>query len=197
MMKVKRIILMNMLLLLAFAFYGCNGAKGTSIHSERNFFKELKQYESEVTVTFLKDKQPNEMKMKQIANMNGSYEWTVIEPEHLKDVKVSFDGNQITEYFPSVNKTLEVKGSTAQNEIVLTHFVSRYLTNENIKEQEIQLNGKSVHTYEMPIEGGFKYLSKEKLWLDEKSQLPLKMEIYDDTGNITIEVVYKDFKFNS
>ena len=196
-MKVKRIILMNVLLLVAFTFYGCNTASKTSVHSAGNFFKELKQYESEVTITFLKDKQPNEMKMKQVANMDGSYEWTVIEPEHLKDVKVSCDGNQITEHFPNVNKTLDVKGSTVQNEILLTHFVSRYLTNENIKEQEIQLNGKSVHTYEQPIEGEFKYLSKEKLWLDEKSQLPLKMEIYDDTGNITIEIVYKDFKLNS
>lgn len=188
---------MNMLLLLAFTFYGCKGTNEASIHSAGNFFKELKQYESEVTVTFLKDKQPNEMKMKQIANMDGRYEWTVVEPEHLKDVKVSYDGQKITEHFPNVNQTLEVKGSPAQNEMLLTHFVSRYLTNENIKEQEIQLNGKSVRTYEMPIEGNFKYLSKEKLWLDEKSQLPLKMEIYDDTGNITIEVIYKDFKFNS
>lgn len=196
-MKAKRFILMSVLLLLTFTFYGCKGANKTSIHSAGNFFKELKQYESEVTVTFLKDKQPNEIKMKQIANVDGRYEWTVIEPEHLKDTKVSYDGQQITEYYPSVNKTLEVKGSTAQNEMLLTHFVSRYLTNENIKEQEIQLNGKSVHTYEMPIEGDFKYLSKEKLWLDETSQLPLKMEIYDDTGNVTIEVIYKDFKFNS
>lgn len=197
MMKVKRFILMSFLLMLAFTFYGCNGSNKASFHSGGNFFKELKQYESEVTITFLKDKQPNEMKMQQVASMNGSYEFTVIEPAHLKGTKVSCDGNQITEYYPSLNKTVEVKGSSAQNEIFLTNFVSRYLTNENIKKQEIQLNGKSINTYEIPIEGNFKYLSKEKLWLDEKSQLPLKMVIYDDTDNITIEVVYEDFKFNS
>lgn len=197
MMKVKRFILMSFLLMLAFTFYGCNGSNKVSFHSTGNFFKELKQYESEVTVTFLKDKQPNEMKMKQVASMNGSYEFTVIEPVHLKGTKVSCDGTQITEYYPSLNKAVEVKGSSAQNEILLTSFVSRYLTNENIKKQEIQLNGKSINTYEMSIEGNFKYLSKEKLWLDERSQLPLKMEIYDETGNITIEVVYEDFKFNS
>lgn len=183
--------------MIAFTFYGCSHFNKVSLHAAGSFFKELKQYESEVTVTFLKDKQPNEMKMKQVASMSGTYEFTVIEPEHLKGAKVSCDGNQITEYYPSLNKAVEVKGSKAQNEILLTSFVSRYLTNENIKEQEVQLNGKAINTYEMPIEGDFKYLSKEKLWLDESSQLPLKMEIYDDTGNVTIEIIYKDFKFNS
>lgn len=183
--------------MLAFTFYGCNEANKASFHSTGDFFKEFKQYESEVTVTFLKDKQPNEMKIKQVADMNGSYECTVIEPAHLKGTKVSYDGNQMTEYYPSLDKTMEVKGSSAKNEILLTNFVGRYLTNENIKKQELQLNGKTISTYEMPIEGDFKYLSKEKLWLDEKSQLPLKMVIYDVAGNITIEVVYEDFKFNS
>lgn len=197
MVKAKRLILMCFLLMIAFTFYGCNRPEKASFHSVGNFFKELKQYESEVKVTLLKDKQPNEMKIKQVASMDGTYEFTVIEPEHLKGTKVSYDGNQITEYYPSLNKAVEVKGSSAQNEILLTSFVSRYLTNENIKKQEIQLNGKAINTYEMPIEGNFKYLSKEKLWLDEKNQLPLKLEIYDDAGNITIEVIYEDFKFNS
>jgi len=197
MVKAKRFILMNFLLMIAFTFYGCSQSNKASFHSAGNFFKELKQYESEVTVTFLKDKQPNEMKMKQVANMSGTYELTIIEPEQLKGTKVSYDGNQMTEYYPGLNKVVEVKGSSVQNEILLTSFVSRYLTNENIKEQEVQLNGKTISTYEMLIEGNFKYLSKEKLWLDERSRLPLKMEIYDDVGNITIEVIYEDFKFNS
>lgn len=177
--------------------YGCNQFNRGSLHAEGNFFKELKQYEAEVTVTFLKDEQPNGMKMKQIANMSGIYEFTVIEPEHLKGTKISYDGNQITEYYPSLNKAVKVKAGSACNEILLTSFVSRYLTNENIKEQKIQLNGEMLRTYEMPIDGNFKYLSKEKLWLDEKRQLPLKMEIYDDVGNVTIEIIYEDFKFNT
>lgn len=188
---------MFFLLMTAFMFYGCNQSNKVSVRSAGSFFKELKRYEAEVTVTFLKDKQPNEMKMKQIANMSGAYEFTVIEPEHLKGTKISYDGNQMTEYYPSLNKAVEVKGSSAQNEILLTSFVSRYLTNENIKEQKIQLNGETLRTYELPIEGDFKYLSKEKLWLDEKSQLPLKMEIYDDVGHVTIEIIYEDFKFNT
>ena len=188
---------MLFLLMIAFTFYGCNQSDKVLIHSERNFFKELKAYESEATITFLKDKQPNKIKMKQVASMKGTYEFTVIEPEHLKGVKVSSDGHQITEYYPNLNKTVSVKESSVQNEVLLTSFISRYLTNENIKKQEIQSNGKSISTYEMPIEGDFKYLSKEKIWLDERSQLPLKMEIYDHTGNVTIEVIYEDFKFYS
>ena len=51
-------------------------------------------------------------------------------------------------------------------------------------------------TYEMPIEGNFKYLSKEKIWLEEKKLTPVQMVLYDNEGNITIEVIYNEFKYN-
>ena len=95
-----------------------------------------------------------------------------------------------------VDKTLEQQMSKAQNEILLTSFAKRYITNENIKKQENELNGKKMITYEMPIERDFKYLSKEKIWLEEKNLTPVQMVLYDDEGNITIQVIYNEFKYN-
>lgn len=183
--------------MIAFTFYGCNKTNEMVLHGTGNFFKALESYEANVKVTFLKDKQPNEIKMKQMANMSGTYEMIVVEPTHLKDAKISYNGQEVCQYYPGLEKTLIGKTSTAQNEILITSFVKRYLTNENIKEQELQLNGKKMITFEMPIEGDFKYLSKEKLWLDAQSQMPVQMAIYDDEGNVTIEVVYEDFKMNA
>lgn len=183
--------------MIAFVFYGCNLTQETVLKSGESLFKKLEHYEANVSVTFLKDRQPNTIKIKQTAKLSGAYELTVIEPKHLEGVKISYDGKKITQYYPESNQTLEGKASSAQNEILLTSFVKRYLTNENIKEQELQLSGKKVITYEMPIEGDFKYLSKEKLWLDARTQMPIQLAIYDDEGNITIEVVYEDFKMNA
>ncbi len=183
--------------MIAFIFYGCNKTSEKVVGSTESFFEALKSYEASVTITFLKDKQPNEIKMKQSAKMNGSYEMTVVEPAHLKDNKISYDGQKVFEYYPSLEKTRVGKESVAQNEVLLTSFVKRYLTNENIKEQELQLNGKKVITFEIPIEGNFKYLSKEKLWLDTQSQTPVQMVVYDEEGNVSIEVVYEDFKMNA
>lgn len=194
-MQTKRLILMGIWLVIVWTFYGCNTQKNTS-STANDFFKNLKQYEASVTVTFLKDKQPNEIKMKQVAKIDGTYEMTILEPEHMQDVKMVCDGEKVIEYYPSMNQGIEQKMSTAQNEILLTNFATRYLTNENIKEQEVQLNGKKMITYEIPIEGNFRYLSKEKIWLEEKSLKPVQMVLYDEEGNITIEVIYNEFKYN-
>ena len=194
-MQIKRLILMGFLLSMAITFYGCGMQKNT-VKTSSDFFKDLKQYEASVSVTFLKDKQPNKIKMKQIAKADGTYEMTILEPEHMQDVKFICDGQKVTQYFPSINQSIEQKISIAQNEILLTSFAARYLTNENIKEQEVQLDGKKMITYEMPIEGNFRYLSKEKIWLEEKSLKPVQMVLYDEEGNITIEVIYNEFKYN-
>lgn len=194
-MQIKRLILMGILLVMALTFYGCNTQKNIT-HTETDFFKDLKQYEANVTVTFLKDKQPNEITMKQVAKVDGTYEMTFLTPEHMKDVKIICDGEKVTQYYPSIDKSVEQKMSIAQNEILLTSFAARYLTNENIKKQEVQLDGKKMITYEMPIEGNFRYLSKEKIWLEEKSLKPVQMVLYDEEGNITIEVIYNEFKYN-
>lgn len=194
-MQIKRLILMCFLLVVAFNFYGCNTKRSTVLTSA-DFFKNLNQYEATVDVIFLKDKQPNEIKMKQIAKMDGTYEITVLEPEHLKNVKFICDGKKVSEYYVGIDKTVEQKINIAQNEILLTSFTRRYLTNDNIKKQEVQQGGKKMITYEMPIEGDFKYLSKEKIWLEEKNLTPVQMVLYDNEGNITIEVIYNEFKYN-
>ncbi|MBE6023613.1 MAG: hypothetical protein E7231_10320 [Cellulosilyticum sp.] len=194
-MQIKKLVLVSFLLVMTLVFYGCN-LKGKANSTSADFFKDLNQYEANVTVTFLKDKQPNTIKMKQIAKTDGTYEMTVLGPEHLKDVKMTCDGQRVLEYYPSINRTVEQQMSKAQNEILLTSFAKRYMTNENIKKQETQLDGKKMITYEMSIEGDFKYLSKEKIWLEEKNLTPVQMVLYDDEGNITIEVIYNDFKYN-
>lgn len=195
-MQIKKIVWMIFFLVIAFTTYGCNFVAQAPLQKKGNFFNELKSYEADVKVIFLKDKQPNEIKMKQTANMDGTYEMVILEPEHLKGMKLSYDGKNVLEYIPSLNQTLEEKSNPAQNEILLTSFVKRYLSNENIKKQEIQQNGKKMITYEMPIEGNFKYLAKEKIWLEEKNLVPEMMVLYNDEGDITIEVIYEKFKYN-
>ena len=194
-MQIKKLILVSCWLIITFIFYGCS-TKQSTLQDTTDFFRDLKQYEAVVTVTFLKDKHPNEVKMKQIAKLNGAYEMIILEPEHLKDVKFMCDGQKVSEYYASIDKTVEQKMNSAQNEILLTSFVKRYLTNDNIKKQEVQQGGKKMITYEMPIEGNFKYLSKEKIWLEEKKLTPVQMVLYDNEGNITIEVIYNEFKYN-
>ena len=80
--------------------------------------------------------------------------------------------------------------------MLLTSFVERYQSSKEVKKDVVKQDGKTLVTIEMPIEGGFKYMAKEKLYLDEEKLLPIQMIIYDETGNITLQVDYESFKYN-
>ena len=194
-MRVRKLIWIMYGLSSIWVLSGCQTGKNTE-QCASDFFKELKHYEAVATISFLKDKQPNTIKMKQIAQEDGKYEMILIEPDHLKGTSYKYDGQKLMAYYDVLDQTVEQKVSIAQNEVLLTSFAKRYVSSEHIKKQEVQLNGNKMITYEVPIEGNFKYLSKEKIWLEEKNLTPVQLVLYDDEGNITMEVIYDEVKYN-
>lgn len=195
-MKVQRVILLSILLMMAFICYGCK-KQDTALRPTTDFFKDLKSYEANVCVTFLKDKQPNIIKMKQDVESDGHYTMTIIEPKHLEGTALSYDGEKITESYPKDSKAIEIKASPLQNELLLTTFAERYKLGDGLQKQSTTLNGEKMVTYEVTISGGYKYLAKEKVWLREKDLAPVQMLIYDEQDQISIEVLFEDFKYNS
>jgi len=181
---------------LMMALCSCSNIKPKSATCEE-FLKGIKAYEATATVVLLKDRQANTIAMKQQVGAEGSYELVYILPEHLKGTTMSFDGEKLIESYPDSEKKIEQKIGVAENEILLTSFIKRFQNADHVKKQDAVLEGKKVITYEIPIEGNYKYLAKEKIWFDKEQMIPLQLEIYDTEGNVSIEVQYEDFKYNS
>lgn len=192
--KVQRFAVLSVLLVMAWSLSGCLAKQKAS--GVNNFFDDFKGYEAQVKVTLLKDSKPNVLKMTQKAQLKGTYEYTLEEPIHLKGLCVIYDGNTITQEHPSTGDKVICKPSQARQEMLLTSFIERYKEAKEIKKGTIKQNGKNLVTIEIPIEGTYKYLAYEKLYLDEREQVPIQMLIYDEEGNITIQVDYESFKYN-
>lgn len=192
--KVQRFAVLSFLLMMTLALSGCLNSQGAS--SVKDFFDDFKGYEAQVKVSLLKDSKPNVLRMKQKADLKGNYEYILEEPTHLKGLCVTYDGRHITQYHPATGQTVECEPSQARQEMLLTSFVERYQSSKEVKKDVVKQGGKTLVTIEMPIEGGFKYMAKEKLYLDEEKLLPIQMIIYDETGNITLQVDYESFKYN-
>lgn len=192
--KVQRFAVLSFLLMMTLALSGCLNSQGAS--SVKDFFDDFKGYEAQVKVSLLKDSKPNVLRMKQKADLKGNYEYILEEPTHLKGLCVTYDGRRITQYHPAIGQTVECEPSQARQEMLLTSFVERYQSSKEVKRDVAKQDGKTLVTIEMPIEGGFKYMAKEKLYLDEEKLLPIQMIIYDETGNITLQVDYESFKYN-
>lgn len=192
--KVQRFVVLSILLVTTWSLSGCLGKQKVS--SVKNFFDDFKGYEAQVKVTLLKDSKPNVLKMTQKAQLKGTYEYILEEPTHLKGLCVVYDGNTITQEHPSTGDKVVCKPSQARQEMLLTSFIERYKEAKDIKKGTIKQDGKNLLAIEIPIEGNYKYLAYEKLYLDEMNKEPIQMMIYDKDGNITIQVDYESFKYN-
>ena len=82
-MRARRIVLFIFLLLISVVFYGCQKESSNASVDAESLIKNMKTYEVDATITFLKDTQPNVIKMKQRAEVGGAYTMTIESPEHL------------------------------------------------------------------------------------------------------------------
>ena len=189
----KKIFLVVLMVLMSF-FVSCRGQIKTPKENVDTFIKNLKSYEASAEVVFTKQKKISTMKMQQRYDMKGYYELVFTEPESLKDYKVTYDGEKIYEYHPGTDKKVQAESNPAKNQVLFGTFVHNYLhvdhTGIIVKEEE------NTVSITLPIQGNYKYMAKETVWFDKKDSVPLKMAIYDQEGNVTIEITFTTFKYN-
>lgn len=198
MYKVKRLCLVVVLLMIACIFYGCSMENKMQPKEEKlqGLLNNLKTYEVDATITFLRESKSRTIKMKQIVEMGGRYKLIIEEPKHLKGYTISYNGESTIQYNPITQKTSTSKESAARNEVILSSFIQHYLEQEEVKLEEETLEGKKVTCIEITIPGDFKYMAKEKIWFDTATNEPIKMEIYDVEGHVAIQITFENFKYN-
>lgn len=195
-MRTRRIVLFTFLLLVSVVFYGCQKESSNASVDAESLMKNMKTYEVDATITFLKDTQPNVIKMKQRAEVGGAYTMTIESPEHLKGYQVSYENNEVIEYNPITKTSFKGKVLAARNEVLLGSFIAHYLDDSVAKKEETTLNGKKTTCFETMIPGDYKYMASEKLWFDEIAKAPIKMEITGVDGNTSILIEFEKFKHN-
>ena len=190
MYKLRRVLVVTCILLLATVFWGCqnpNLSTGDRKNVE-SMLQNLKKYEADVSITFTKNKDESNIKMKQVYREDGTYQTTILEPERLKGYYTTYDGHKMSEYNPSTQETIQTKVNPVLNQLLFGTFVKQYRQSP-VKEVD--------GTITLKIPGGFKYMASEKVWFNEQTKYPMKMEIYDTEGNLTIEIVFESFNYNS
>ena len=190
MYKLKRVLVIGCILVLAGVVWGCqNPALGTkSIQSVENMLKNLKNYEAELSITFTKNKDQSNIKVKQVYKEDGTYQTTILDPERLKGYCTTYDGTIMSEYNPATGETIQTKVSPVLNQLLFGTFVKQY------KDNSVEVTDSTIT---IPIPGRFRYMASEKVWFDEQTKYPKKMEIYDTEGNLTISIVFESFEYNN
>lgn len=186
------------LMMIPFLVMGCK--KDVKVEVKKDEIKELlcaiRSYECDVKVIFCTDNQRNEIHMKQVCDIEGNHTLTIEWPERLKGYQTIFNKEGVKEYNPITGKTVPLKASAAKNQLLFGTFVENYLKSEKTSAYKEKINGVPTTVIETTIPGNYKYMVMQRVWFDEKKRAPVKMQIYDKEGKVTIEVNFSNFNYN-
>jgi len=195
---------MLFVLLLSFVLGGC-GKKAITKEEVSDYEKihtmllELENFSATATVKYISNKNENIFSMRQFAKITGEYRLEITDPENSRGTITVYDLNQIAQINPTVNdKVIITKNESAErSEIFLTSFIKNYFTSKEVSVAVSDIGDSKCTVLEAVIKGDHPYISTEKLWVDNETKKPVKLEIYDADGTARIIVTYGEFFYNT
>lgn len=160
----------------------------------KEYILNLESYEAEVSIEVSSNKNQNQYKMKQIYKAPNLVRGEVLEPQSVKGVTITYDGNKLKIENTALNlsKIYENYPYVAENCLWLSDFINMYKNNPNatFKEEEnqiimqISLQEQSRNTV-------------QTLYVDTKTKKPTKLTIEDMNKKMLVYILYNEIKINS
>ncbi len=179
--------------------------KGCSPNSEEKTYKAIHQkltgletYSCTAQIYVKGNKEPGQFRTKQWFCMPDRYRLEVLEPQSMQGKTTVYDGSRLWVYYPYIDQVLlleDLEPPEDQN-LFLGFFLRDMLETESIHYSFEEWNGATVMIIGLPVPGGSKYRSAQRLVVDRKSLRPLVLEMYDINGTVTTRVEFLDFQFN-
>ena len=182
-------------LILFLIFYYKTKNNGNNISKLNGNIKEyilnISSYEADIELEIKSNKTTNKYKLKQLYCKPNLLKQVIIEPKNIENLSFIFDGNnmKLENTNLSLTKIFENYEYINNNMLWLSSFIENY--NDNSKISELQ--------GEIIIENNNKYNNynvKQVLYIERKTGLPFKMEIYDNNKNTKIYIKYNEIKLN-
>ncbi|MDR1531027.1 MAG: hypothetical protein LBS62_02375 [Clostridiales bacterium] len=175
-----------------------NAAEKSTYEKIQRELIEMKSYESEASVTYKSNKGSNTYNILQQCRSTGEYRVEVTAPENYAGNVTMSDGTTIFQYNNRIKGKISIgtNENKERSEIFVTSFVKNYLSSQEVSVSAGSFDEGRCTILEAVVPGGHPYLSKEKLWVDNKSLKPVKLVIFDPDDSERIVVTYDTFEYN-
>ena len=196
------IILISIIILNIFYFFIKNNYKTTefgnttikSAEDIKEYILNLESYEAEISIEVNSNKNQNQYKMKQLYKAPNLGRCEVIEPQSIKGVITTYDGNNLKIENTAINlsKIYENYPYVAENSLWLSDFINKYKNSPNatFKEEENQI---IMQTSLQDKLGSI----VQTLYIDIKTKKPTKLTIEDMNKKMLVYILYNEIKINS
>ena len=195
----KKIICLA-LLILNVSLSGCKMMKGDKTHPSKvqDQLINMDAYACLAQISHSDEGKTSSYETKQVYQMDGLYRFEVTKPDHIKGLTTINNGEKIIQYNPQVEepRVIELPVNNFRNQIFLGTFVENYLQSKEVAIEVQKTEGALATVLEAVIPGGSKYMTRQKLWIDQKTHHPVKMLIYDIEDQVRITVEFLEFEYN-
>lgn len=184
------------ILMLSLFLPGCKQKSHPNEAQER--LVTMDSYACVASISHLSDENSNTYDTNQVYEMAGRYRFEVTNPAHIKGLTTIYNGQKVIQYNPQLEdpKVVELQTNEFRNQIFLGAFVKNYLQSEDVAIEVQKMEGAITTMLEAVIPGGSRHMSTQRLWLDHKTQKPVRMVIYNEDDVETIKVEFIEFTYN-
>jgi len=178
---------------------GCGKTEMTAMEKVQKQLTEMECYKSDATIKRTSNRGEMTYDTTQYNNMTGEYRLEINGPEAMAGNYTVYDGNNVSQYNAKTNETvtLDVPEGQKGSQLFLCTFVKNYMQSEDVSvDTAATLDETKCTVLEAVIPDGNKYISTEKLWVDNETLIPLKLVIYDENGGERYEITYNNFEYN-
>lgn len=109
------------------------------------------------------------------------------------DITITIDSDEAK--ITKGKSTLKSRSADSYMPIFINTFFRCYYSGEESSMNVSKVKSFGTTTLEAKLSDNDRNSSSQKVWIDNKTALPVKTEIYKSDGNIYMEIVYKSFEF--
>lgn len=184
-------------ILLILVLVGC-GTDATSYVSIQQNIMDMDSYEADITVKYLSNKGENEYILNQTIKKDGKYILHTMSPKDVEGNIILFDGDIVWQYNPRLDSKISVgdKDKLVRKQLSIFAFLENHLKSNDVSVQTANTKDGVYTILEAIIPGDNKYISSEKLWINNETKTPEKLIIYDADGKERVFITYRNFKYN-
>jgi len=178
---------------------GAGGICASAYEKIHDALMNMHSFRAEATIKYISNKNTNEYITLQHAKMSGEYRIEVTGPEDVAGNITLFDGTTIYQFNPNVSNhiAVSVNETPERSEVFLTSFIRNYIASVDSTVMAGNFDENAVTILEAKVHSEHPYMHSQKLWVDNETQKPLQMIIFDADGVERIVITYSSFEFNS
>lgn len=157
----------------------------------------LKTYAISGTVTYISNDGENSFNILQYGKNDGTYRIEILNDDGSK-ITTIYDGKAIFQFNDKMKGSVNVttNENSERSEIFITKFIKNYETSNDVSVLVSNTSDGSMTVLEAKIPGNHAYFSSERLFVDNKTNLPKKLIIYDKDNIERVILEYEQFIAN-